>query len=193
MKKYIFVILVSVLFSSLASAELSPSEARWNIAKKTGGFTAGVASGFVFHELGHYAMAQAEGVDIHWLGDSWWVPEASASEHRNISAAGFGAQVLSTEVILRTDRIPKDNSYVLGWLAYNIANQILYPLRNEFSPNGHGDLATYEKYGGNVEVLEIGLVAHAIWSFYRLKNNPDTPFYIRTTRDEVRVGFSWDF
>jgi hypothetical protein len=193
MKNMIFVVLVFLLIPNLASAELSQSAARWNLVQKAGGFTAGVMSGLAFHELGHHAVAKAEGIDIDWADDSWWVDSASDSQYRNISIAGFGAQILSTEVILRSESIPKGNSYVLGWLTFNILNQIAYPLRNELSSDGFGDLGTYEKYGGNVEVLEAGLIAHAIWSWYRLKNNPDTPIFIRATSDEVRIGLGWKF
>jgi len=195
MKNVVIVILILLLpnLPNLASAELSSSEARWSLVKKTGGFTAGFVSGLAFHELGHQAIASAEGVNVDWADSNWWVDNTSDSQYRNISVAGFGAQILSTEVILRSGSIPKDNSYVLGWLAFNIINQVAYPIRNELSNNGFGDLKTYEKYGGNVEVLEVGLVAHAIWSLYRLKNNPDTPFFIQTTRDEVRIGLGWKF
>ncbi len=193
MKNLIFVILFLFFTPTIVSAELAPSEAQWNLAVKTGSFTAGIVSGLIFHELGHEIVAHQEGVDIEWSGTEWYTDNASASQHRNISIAGFGMQILSTEVILRSKSIPKDSSFVLGWLTYNIVNQITYPLQNELSSNGYDDLANYKKNGGNVKVLEVGLIAHAIWSFYRLKNNPDTPFFIRATRDEVRVGLGWKF
>ncbi len=193
MKNLFLVIVFLVFMPSIVLAELRPSEARWGLAKTAGGFTAGFVSGLVVHELGHEIVARQKGVDIEWSGVNWYADNASSSELRNISIAGFGMQVLSTEVILRSKSIPKDSSYVLGWLTYNIVNQITYPLQNELSSSGYKDLVTYEKNGGNVKVLEVGLIAHAIWSFYRLKNNPDTPFFVNMTRDEVRVGLGWDF
>jgi len=193
MKNLYLVMLFLIFVPTIVLAELSPAEARWGLTKTAGGFTAGFISGLVSHELGHEVVARQEGVDIEWSGTNWYADNASASEHRNISIAGFGMQVLSTEIILRSKSIPKDSSYVLGWLTYNIANQILYPLQNELSSSGYKDLANYENYGGNVKVLEVGLIAHAIWSFYRLKNNPDTPLFISVTRNEVRIGLGWDF
>jgi len=193
MKNLFLVILFMLLLPAIVSAELSPPEARWGLAKKAGGFTAGFVSGLAFHELGHEIIARHENADIEWNSTNWYVSNAKSSELRNISTAGFAMQVLSTEVILRSESIPKDSSYVLGWLMYNIVTQITYPLQNELSSSGYKDLDTYEKNGGNVKVLEVGLIAHAIWSFYRLKSNPDTPFFIRATRDEVRVGLGWKF
>ncbi len=192
-KLFLIVFCILLVIPSFASAEMSPSEARWDLTKKTAGFTAGFMSGLAFHELGHEIVARSEGMNIKWRGDNWRVANATNSQCREISVAGFGMQILSTEVILRSKSISKDNSYVLGWLAYNIVNQISYPLRNELSSNGHADLGNYKKHGGNVRILETALIAHAIWSFYRLKNNPDTPFFITATYKEIQIGFGWKF
>ncbi len=194
MKKLIFAVIFSlILMPSFVSAELNSSQARWNMAKKMGSCGAGIVTGFMFHELGHQVVAKLEDVETEWDNLKWETFDASKSQVRRISTAGFAFQVLSSEVILRTDAIPKDSSFVLCWLGFNIINQITYPLKNELSSDGYGDIGNYEKHGGKVEHLEIGLIAHAVWSFYRLKNNPDTPFFIRTTRDEIRVGFGWEF
>lgn len=192
MKRLIFFVAVAMILVSNGTALADEaSEARWNLAKKGIGFVAGLTSGFLFHEIGHEIVARAEGADINW-SDNRWTARASGNSLRNIAWAGFGAQVISTEVILGVEKIPKDNAYVLGWLAFNICNSLIYPLRNELQ-NGYGDLETLRRTGIDTAYVEIGLVAYGLLTAYRVYHNPKFIPYIKTTKEEIVLGVSWRF
>ena len=45
-----------------------------------------------------------------------------------VNSAGLIAQAIGSEIILRSDRIDKKNSFVRGMMAWNILNPILYAL-----------------------------------------------------------------
>jgi len=189
MKKLaLLIVAVMVLANNVAWAD-EVGEARWNLAKKGTGFASGFLSGFLFHEAGHEIMARVENVDMSW-SDGRWRAYASGKSLRNIAWAGFGAQVISTEVILGFDKIPKDNTYVLGWLAFNVFNSFLYPLRNELM-NGYGDLETLRRTGVDTGYVEIGMVAYGLLTAYRIYKNPKFVPYVRATKEEIIMGVSW--
>ncbi len=195
MKKLALVIVVMVFFGINIGVVLADevSEARWGLTKKGMGFAAGFASGFLFHEAGHEVVARAENVDMSWNGDNrWFAKTSSDSKLRNIAFAGFGAQVVSTEVILGIDKIPKDNAYVLGWLAFNVLNSFLYPLRNELQ-GGYGDLETLRRTGIDTGYVEIGMVAYGLLTAYRVYKNPKFIPYVKATKEEIIFGVGWRF
>ena len=195
MKKLLLVLSVAVAFASTFSASClaladEVSSVRISVAKKTGGFIAGVASGLVFHELGHEAMARFEGVDMRWSGTTNWRTSASPAAMRNIAIGGFGAQVLSTEIMLGVDAIPKDNAFILGWLAFNVLNVANYMIKDEVC-GGYGDFETLRNNGMNTDFLKVGLLAHAALSAYRLYKNPKFIPYVGMARDELVLGLTW--
>jgi len=195
MKKLaLFVAVMAFLGSNIGVAWADEaSEARWNLAKKGAGFVAGFASGFLFHEAGHEIMARVEGADTDWsAGIRWTVRDVSNRSLRNIAWAGFGAQVVSTEVLLGFDKIPKDNAYILGWLTFNVFESLLYPLRNELQ-GGYGDLETLRKTGIDTGYVEIGMIAYGLVTAYRIYKNPKFIPYVRATREEVVLGIGWKF
>ena len=194
MKKLLLVLSVAVAFASTFSASClaladEVSSVRISVAKKTGGFIAGVASGLVFHELGHEAMARFEGVDMRWSGTNWRT-SASPAAMRNIAIGGFGAQVLSTEIMLGVDAIPKDNAFILGWLTFNVLNVANYMIKDEVC-GGYGDFETLRNNGMNTDFLKVGLLAHAALSAYRLYKNPKFIPYVGMARDELVLGLTW--
>lgn len=204
-KKYwrFVVVVVSFLLVStplLAEEEteeqLESNAARWSLVKKTGGLLGGLGTGYLCHAAGHQLMASVEGVDMSWrfkgVNLSWSANTNSKTKLRDIALGGFGAQVVSTEIMLATDKIPKDNAFVLGWLGFNIFNSVRYVLSNEWS-SGHGDLATLRNTGMDVRWLEAGLVAHAVLSGYRIYKDPKFIPYIRVTRQELGVAIGWQW
>lgn len=165
--------------------------------KKSLEFGAGFASGILFHEVGHYTVAKLEGMDnvkLHPTKVTYEYDEYNKSKKRNIAFGGFAADIISSEILLASDKhFPKNNSFVLGWLAWTIFEPISYTLRHEFSSGGYGDLRDLENTGVNSRVVEVALIAHGILTYYRLSKNPDFPLFVRTSSDKVYVGMKWRF
>ncbi len=190
----VMVIIVALFLGYVTSvnAEEIGANSRLNIAKKTAGFVAGLASGIFSHEAGHEIVSRLEDVDLDWSGAHWTVHETDKNKVRHIALAGFGAQIISTEIILGVDQIPKDNAYVLGWLAFNVFNSFYYPLVNQLR-GGYGDIETLRKNGIDTAYVEIGLIAHGLLTAYRVYNNPKFIPYVKATKEELILGISWSF
>ena len=181
---------------------LEVSEARWSLLKKTGGFLGGLVTGFVFHELGHETMARFDGANITWSAGSDYIKGTthnySEASLRRIELAGFGAQIISTETLLFFEGIPKDNAFVLGWLGYNVISTFTYILSDQLlSPDGVGDFKSLRTQAGvsrgDVNLLQLGLVAHAALTTYRVFKNPKIKPYISATGREIVIGVGWSW
>ena len=191
----IIVVLVSTSYcwaDEITITKEQITEARINIAKKTVGFTAGFLAGLAFHELGHEVVGRLEGAEMHWSGTEWNT-NASPSDMRRIAIAGFGAQILSTEIILGVEDIPKDNAFVLGWLGYNILNGIYYVVQDQIHSDGYDDIKTLRNNGFDTTYLKIGLVLYSLVSAYRLYKNPKFAPYVGVTKNEIVLGFTKTF
>lgn len=188
MKKLSFVFTLILIF--VFSAE--PIFAG-NLAKKTAGFGGGLIAGCVFHEGGHQVAAWYEDVNISWSGTNWsYDRDIKDREQAVIGSAGLLVDAIGQNIILGVDAIPKDNSFVLGVLAWEILNPITYTLRNEFSSDGHGDLRELRQAGIDTGLVEVGLVANSLVSLYRLYKNPDFRGFVNVTGKEIFVGWSWE-
>jgi hypothetical protein len=191
-KTALLVAVMTLLVSSGTVLADESSEARWNLVKKGTGFVAGLVSGFLFHEAGHAIIARIENVDLSWNGGQLYATTSSKNKLRNVAFAGFGAQMLSAEVILGINQIPKDNAYVLGWLSYDIFNLFSYSLENELRGDC-GDLKTLRKTGVDTGYVEIGMVAYGLLTAYRIYKNPQFIPYVKATKEEIVMGFGWRF
>jgi len=176
------------LLASSCFADETSASARISLAEKSTGFVGGIVAGLVFHELGHQAVAELEGANMHWCGTNWHT-SAAPSALRDIAISGFGTQVLSTEILLGDTSIPKNNSFVIGWLTHNILNTLQYVVRDRLRSGGVGDFRCLRQNGVRVGYIEVGLVAHSLFSAYRLNKNPQFVPYISLTRDEFILGF----
>lgn len=186
----------SVFAQETTEAELTPSQAKWSLAKKVVGVTAGWCAGFVGHELGHQFVATIENVDMTWRRNSpieWWAQTDSKTRLRNIALGGFASEILGSEIVLEWDKIPKDNSFVIGYLLWNITNPILYTIKNETRKRGYADLKTIDQCGFKSEYVEMAIVVHALLSAYRLYKKPEFPLFIKATHQEIVIGLSWQW
>jgi hypothetical protein len=163
-----------------------------DLAEFAGGWVAGLAA----HEAGHYAVGAQSGADVEFTGmdngsPSLWI-EGDRGAVRNTAAGGFMVQIASTEVILERE---EKGSFLLGWLGYNIVNAVSYTLRDQLSPNGHGDLATMGEHGASSDMAGVVLVTHAAWSAYRLAGGPDGGAEPWVVADPIHktyaLGFRW--
>jgi len=91
----------------MVNGSLTRSQARWNLAKKIIGLGAGFIAGGLFHEIGHYTVAKIEGmksVRIYPTKVTYRYKEYSKTKSRNISLGGFEADILSSEILLSSDK-----------------------------------------------------------------------------------------
>jgi len=200
MKRTIVLVVIAVLVSvSLCWAdEITKeqiTEARIDVAKKVVGFGAGFVAGGAFHELSHAVVAKIEDVHMEWGGFTprWTAYTNDSGKLRNIAFAGFGGEILSSEIILGVPAIPKDNAFVLGWLAWDILDPILYTLQDSLQKGGYGDIETLRNNGVNTDLMKVGLIAHALVTAYRLYKDPKFVPYVTVTKKEVVLGFSFTF
>jgi hypothetical protein len=168
--------------------------ARIDVIKKVVGFAAGWQCGLLFHEAGHAVAARLENVGMDWsdMSDPRWTAQTdNKSKLRVIAAAGYGAEVFSSEVILGANVIPKDNAFILGWLAFDILNPLIYTLRDSLEKGGYGDMETLRNSGVNTDIVKVALLAHAALSAYRLYENPKFIPYVSATQSKIVLGLSW--
>ncbi len=170
MKKLAAIIALSlILIPLLVQAQTAEK------AKDFSLFVAGLGTGLVNHELGHQVIASVYGVHLDWqMKDNqptWFARSQDHEKLRNIALGGTAAEIVSSEIILNT-KISKDDAFVIGWLAWNIVNPILYVVRHELG-GGHGDLKTIQEnsVGLNVRLVEGIKISHSLWTAYRLLNN----------------------
>ncbi len=121
-------------------------------------FSAGIVSAFMIHEGSHLLVAEVTDTDIEWETGNYNQPIAFTTQTDNdtkgvaLYSAGLTSQVIGSEVILRVDRIDKNDAFVRGMMAWNIINPILYSLdywlfRKSNQENGN-------QFQGDIEGIE---------------------------------------
>lgn len=172
----IFLIVVAIATTTFLAAQ--PTWAQ--TAKEITLFAAGLGAGFINHELlGHQFVASLHGGRMEWrLQDgSWRYYDSNKSHLRDVALGGTAAEMISSEIILRSERVPKDNAFILGWLVWNIANPLLYVARHELDIGSreNNDLAAVEKTAGRttLRIVEGVKISHAIFTAYRMWKSPD--------------------
>lgn len=95
-------------------------------------FAGGMASSYLIHEAAHALVAGATGTSMDWKGGDINQPlqyKENASNHTKgfaINSAGLLAQIATSEIILLSDKIDKNDSYVRGMMLMNILNPLFY-------------------------------------------------------------------
>jgi hypothetical protein len=168
--------------------------ARIIVAKKITGFTAGYLAGYAFHDAGHFLVALIEDAkQPHISGATFKSIPSNPESSRHIAIGGFSAQILSTEIILDIDAIPKDNSFVLGWLTFNIMNTVSYVIADTISNDICEDFKSLRTKGVNTDIIKVALLAHTALSVYRIYKNPKFIPYVNITKNEVIAGLAWQW
>lgn len=202
-KLALYVMLVVVMFfvsipPVVYASELTPSAARWNLAKKVGlgglGFIAGAAG---HYQLGHRLALAYTGSESEWHSfNSFTYYDDNDNDRAIVAGGGFMEQIISSEIILGFDEIPKDNAFVLGYMAWNILNPIVYTIAREFHignyGDGYGDLEVLDRSGWKAEYVEVAICAYALSSAWRLYSNKDFPLFVKATREEIKIGLRWE-
>ncbi len=123
-------------------------------------FSAGVISAYALHETGHALAAGITGTEIEWGLGTYNQPLGFTEQADNdaagalVHASGLLTQTITSEIILQSDSVDKNDAFVRGIMAWNIINPILYALdywwiRSTNKQEGsyyQGDLQGFEHY-----------------------------------------------
>lgn len=131
----------------------------------------GLAVGFLAHEAAHYAAGAGRVLfDEMRPVPNWSCSECSRDRTRFVSLAGFMEQIITTEIIFRSEMLPRRGpSFAHGFVAFNIALPLGYVYANEVSDEisgeGMGDLKAFNR--AERRTIEVALLAWSAISMYR--------------------------
>lgn len=123
-------------------------------------FATGMISAYALHETGHALAANLTGTELEWGLGSYNQP-LGFTEHAKsdtagmlVHGSGLTTQIICSEIILQSDSIDKNDSYVRGMMLWNIINPVIYALdywvikRTNRVVGGsyQGDLKGFEHY-----------------------------------------------
>jgi hypothetical protein len=167
-------------------------------------FATGVISAYALHETGHALAASLTDTDLEWGVGTYNQPLGftERAQHNGdgmlVHASGLLMQVASSEVILQSDSIDKNDSFVRGMMFWNIVNPIVYSLdywifkRTNKEEGNHyqGDLKGLEHYSNETTANGFATIMTglAIYQGYRfLKLQTWAPDWI--TSNSARLNF----
>ena len=181
----------------------APAKPNWTTRVLWG--LGGAFTAFQAHELmGHYLFAKALGWDaeykfnrVEWT-KQYETPEAAAEDEprdqKIITLSGYIVQGVTAEFMLSMYFVPKDSSFVIGYIAWSAISPVWHIFRYETSGNRkNNDVWIYEKNGGNVRAVEAILVAHSLWLATGLLAHRDFWTYISPHDDGAVAGFGKKF
>lgn len=151
-------------------------------------FATGVISAYALHETGHALAASLTDTDLEWGVGTYNQPLGftERAQHNGdgmlVHASGLLTQVVSSEVILQSDSIDKNDSFVRGMMFWNIVNPIVYSLdywffkktNKEDSNHYQGDLKGLEHYSNETTAngyatIMTGLAIYQGYRFLKLQ------------------------
>lgn len=168
-------------------------------------FGTGIVTAYALHEVGHATAGYLTGTDLDWkIGkhNQSIVFDERADNHTDgalLHASGLSTQLLISEIILQTDEIYKNDSFIRGVMFWNIINPIFYSIdywflnRMNFENRSEyrGDIKGFENYTGDTEadIFAAGMLTVAACQGYRyIKTQSWAPDWIK--RDDVRLNFN---
>ncbi len=154
--RYIITLIVVIIIScKMTPASASEDGVTRNSALK---FYAGIAVAFSIHEGAHGLVAELTDTDMNWEIGNYNQPfaftENASSDGKGaaINSAGLLSQAIGGEIILRDDRIDKNDYFIRGMMAWNILNPISYALDYWFFHNTNQQNGNF--YQGDIEGVE---------------------------------------
>lgn len=146
-------------------------------------FSTGVVAAYAIHEFGHITAAHITDTKLRWKAGTANQPIGFSENAKNkndglmIVSAGLLLQLVNSEIILRTNKINKKNTFIQGVMAWNIINPISYALdywcihRSNFEKGDYyqGDIQGIEYYSDQPTAngFAIAIVAMALSQGYR--------------------------
>jgi hypothetical protein len=201
--RYIFpAITVLVLMLKPTSASADESGLTYGSVLK---FSAGIATAALIHEGSHALVAGLTGTALTWKIGTYNQPlgftERANSDAKGIAiySSGLISQAIGSEVILRVDKIDKNDAYVRGMMTWNFLNPIMYTLdfwffrvSNKSNGNGYqGDLEGIKHYSNDAmaNAFALSMAAIATYQGYRfLQTQSWAPDWLRGDLDRVSLG-----
>jgi hypothetical protein len=167
-------------------------------------FATGMISAYALHETGHALAASVTDTDLEWGIGTYNQPLGftERAQHNGdgmlVHASGLLTQVASSEIILQSDSIDKNDSFVRGMMFWNIVNPIVYSLdywffkrtNQEHGNHYQGDLKGLEHYSNEATANGYAAVMTglAIYQGYRfMKLQKWAPDWI--ANDTARLNF----
>lgn len=162
-------------------------------------FTTGIITAYALHETGHAVAASLTDTHIEWgvgtynqpLGFTEWAE--NDTDGMILHSAGLVTQMITSETILQSDSIDKNDSFVRGMMAWNIFNPIVYALdywffrRTNQQHGNHyqGDIQGFEHYSSEKEANLFAATVTALTAYqgYRfIKTQTWAPDWIKHNR-----------
>jgi len=167
-------------------------------------FSAGVAASALIHEGAHALTAWATGTAMTWEVGSYNQPvgftERAGSNSKGVAlySSGLFSQAIGGEVLLRWDRIDKNDNFIRGMMTWDVVNPLLYSLdywffrrTNKKDGNSYqGDLQGIEHYSNKTtaNVIAASFSAIAVFQAYRfLQTQEWAPEWLKG--ETSRLGF----
>jgi len=152
------------------------------------------------HEGSHYVAAKIQGRDPEYnlknptvVKEKYENKKYSDSQEAIAAGAGLVGQTLTTEIILNTEKIPKDDPYVLGILAFTIGDNLRYGLFPNLRGKEINDVGHLDEAGVKKEYVQGALIAHSVFSIYRIMKNKDFKskfdFLLNYNKNKDRLEF----
>jgi hypothetical protein len=156
------------------------------------------------HEASHAAVAGLTGTPLSWEAGNYNQPLAFTVHTDNnakglaINSAGLITDSVGAEIILRVDKIDKNDNFVRGILTWEILNPIKYSLDYWFihitnKGNGEtfqGDLQGIEYYSNKTtaNAFALSITALSIYQGYRfLQTQSWAPDWLKADSHQVHL------
>ena len=193
--RYVITLIVLIIISckmTLAASAAEDGMTQSSVLK----FYAGIVAAFCIHEGAHALVGELTDTDMNWEIGNYNQPftftENASSDGKGvaINSAGLLSQAIGGEIILRDDRIDKNDYFIRGMMAWNILNPIMYALDYWFihrtnRQNGNtyqGDIQGIEYYTDEPTAngFALSMVAIAAFQGYRfLKTQSWAPDWLK--------------
>jgi hypothetical protein len=157
LKTWFVTIALLIVWSAPVHARTNDREPRTLSLLK---FATGMISAYALHETGHAITAGLTGTELKWglgtynqpLGFTEYAKSDSAG--MLVHGSGLTTQIICSEIILQSDTIDKNGSFVRGMMFWNIINPVIYALdywvikRTNYEDGNYyqGDLKGFEHY-----------------------------------------------
>ena len=146
-------------------------------------FVTGIVAAFSIHETSHLLVAEITNTDLEWKSGNINQPIGFDEESRNddvgvaLLSSGLLSQVIGSEVVLRSEKIDKNGSFIRGMMAWNILNPISYAVdywfihRSNYKDGNsyQGDIQGIEHYADKKSAngFAASMVALSVFQGYR--------------------------